>query len=62
MLRLLGCGVFLLLLAGCGPALSKQELGTVVFEIPKVAGADEPYQLPQSNAPVEQKTESTEPE
>lgn len=32
---------------GCGPALSKTDLGTVVFEIPKVPGADTAYRMPQ---------------
>ena len=43
----LGLLLLLLLLAGCGPELSKSDLGTVVYELPKVAGADEPYQMPQ---------------
>jgi len=34
-------------LAGCGGQLSKADLGTVVFEVPQVAGSDEPYQMPQ---------------
>jgi len=49
---------FLLLLvslAGCGPELSKVELGTVVFDVPKVAGADEPYQMPELGPPPEHK-------
>jgi hypothetical protein len=37
----------LLLLGGCGPAISRSELGTVEFEIPKVAGAEKPYVMPQ---------------
>jgi hypothetical protein len=33
---------------GCGgPELSKHELGTVMFEVPKVAGADKPYIMPE---------------
>lgn len=36
----------LALAAGCGPAVPKAELGHVVYEIPKVHGADKPYQLP----------------
>jgi hypothetical protein len=43
--------LMLLCLAGCGPKLSKQDLGTVVFEVPKVAGAQKPYQLPQLGPP-----------
>ncbi len=43
-------GGFLLLsmfLVGCGPELSKRDLGTVVGNIPKVSGADKPYPMPQ---------------
>ena len=47
----------LLSLGGCGPELSKVDLGTVVFEVPKVAGSDEPYQMPQLGPPVEHKEE-----
>lgn len=32
-------------LAGCGPAVSEDELGEIVFELPEVPGADEPYPL-----------------
>ena len=47
----------LLVLAGCGPELSKTDLGTVVYELPKVAGSDEPYQMPQLGPPREDKDE-----
>jgi hypothetical protein len=45
-------GHWLLLLAGvalggCGPDLSKTDLGHVVYELPNVAGADKPYPMPQ---------------
>ena len=43
---------FVVLLAGCGPELSKTDLGTVVYNIPKVAGVDEPYQMPQLGPPA----------
>ncbi|MEN6557931.1 MAG: hypothetical protein ABFC54_07105 [Thermoguttaceae bacterium] len=36
-------------LGGCGPELSQQDLGQVVFELPKVAGADKPYAPPPSS-------------
>lgn len=39
MRNLLGCGVVLALMVGCGPSLSKQELGTVVLELP--SGGDD---------------------
>jgi hypothetical protein len=35
-----------ILVVGCGPGISKRDLGHVVFEIPKVAGADKPYEMP----------------
>lgn len=41
-----------LLVGGCGPALSQSELGTVVGDLPKVAGADKPYQMPQLGPPL----------
>jgi hypothetical protein len=31
---------------GCGPNVSRSDLGTIVFEVPTVAGAEEPYRLP----------------
>jgi hypothetical protein len=34
------------LLVGCGPAVPRDELGEVIFEIPRVPGADKPYPLP----------------
>jgi hypothetical protein len=48
MRKLLGFGSFLLALigcvalTGCGPELSKQELGTVVFEMPSVEKKTQP--------------------
>ena len=43
----IGLGVVLGMSAtGCGPNVPKSELGNVVFEVPTVAGADEPYKLP----------------
>ena len=56
-MRCLGLFILLISLSGCGPELSKQDLGTVVFEVPKVAGADEPYRMPQLDPPVERSQE-----
>jgi len=44
--------ILFLFLGGCGPALSQGDLGTVVFEVPKVAGAEEPYAMPQLGPPL----------
>ena len=43
-------GLVAVLLCGCGPALSEEELGTAVFEVPEIPGAEEPYELPDSPA------------
>jgi hypothetical protein len=43
----LGLLLLVVPLVGCGPSLSKSDLGTVVYTLPKVAGADEPYRMPQ---------------
>lgn len=32
--------------AGCSPAVPREELGNVVYEIPSVPGAEVPYQIP----------------
>ena len=49
-----GLVVLVVLLAGCGPELSRTDLGTVVYELPKVAGSDEPYQMPQLGPPQDE--------
>jgi len=43
----------MLLVAGCGPAIPKEDLGTPVFEVPKVPGTDKPYHLPDDIYPAE---------
>ena len=53
MLWFRGLAILLLFVSGCGPALSKQDLGTVVFEVPKVSGADEPYRMQEIGPPSE---------
>jgi len=45
-------GLAAAVLPGCGPNLSEEELGTVVFEVPDVPGAEEPYQLPSVATPA----------
>jgi hypothetical protein len=50
--------MLLTLMAGCGPELSKSDLGTVVYEVPKVAGSEEPYQMPQLGPPLGQQEDS----
>ena len=50
-LQLSGLAVLAVILGGCGPELSKSDLGTVVFEIPKVAGVNKPYLMPKLGPP-----------
>jgi hypothetical protein len=52
---------FLAILGGCGPELSQSDLGTVLKEVPQVAGADKPYVMPQLGPPVKQKPGETDP-
>jgi hypothetical protein len=51
-LRLSGCVAFLAILGGCGPELSKNDLGTVLSDLPQVAGLDKPYPMPQLGPPL----------
>ena len=45
--------------AGCGAQLSKADLGTVIFEVPKVAGTDGPYQMLELAAPQDENSQSS---
>lgn len=44
--RWIGLALLAATVAGCGPRLSEEDLGTVV-EISQVPGIQEPYELPQ---------------
>jgi len=48
------CGLLMLLvfMPGCGPELSKTDLGHVVSEPPKVAEPDVPYPMPSLGPPL----------
>ncbi len=45
--------------AGCGAQLSKADLGTVIFEVPQVAGTEGPYQMPQLGSPEDGNSQSS---
>jgi hypothetical protein len=47
-IRALTFSVLLTALAmpGCQPKPPEEELGTIQYEVPKVPGADQPYELP----------------
>jgi hypothetical protein len=52
-----GLAVLLVIFGGCGPELSRTDLGTVEFKLPdpKVIGADKPYPMPKLATPDEKK-------
>jgi hypothetical protein len=54
-LALLFCVLITLVITGCSPSASDKDMGTVVNEIPKVSGADQPYDMPQLGPPSEKK-------
>jgi hypothetical protein len=39
-------------MGGCGPEVSRSELGRVLPEVPQVPGAEKPYQFPKSDKPA----------
>lgn len=39
------------MVSGCDSGVSKEELGTVQFEVPKVPRADKPYAMPKLGPP-----------
>ena len=39
--------------AGCGPAVSKSDLGTIVTELPKLKGSEQPFEMKQLGPPKE---------
>jgi hypothetical protein len=44
--------ILLVAVPGCGPELSKTDLGHVVSEPPKAEDADKPYPMPQLGPPL----------
>ncbi len=51
--------LFLLLpvFCGCDSGVPTEDLGTMVFEVPEVPGADEPYEMPELGPPLEPEPE-----
>ncbi len=54
--RWVGFLLALATLGGCGPELSKEDLGTVEFKVPEVAGSKEPYPMPELGPPLDPKS------
>jgi hypothetical protein len=53
---LLFCLLIAFGIAGCGPAISEKDMGTIIYEVPKVEGADKPYEMPELGPVREQDT------
>lgn len=53
-------GGVLVVLGGCEPSVSDEELGTVVREVPKIEESGEPYELPHVPAPPKPKEQAKE--
>jgi len=54
--RWLGALTVCLAVVGCGPAVSDEELGTLVVDPSKIPGAEEPYDPPQLDSPLDAPT------
>jgi hypothetical protein len=52
MRRWLAFSILLLGVAGCGPEVSKTDLGHVVNELPKISDSDAPYPMPELGPPL----------
>jgi hypothetical protein len=48
--------------AGCGPAIAPEDLGTVLEEVPEVPGTQQPYELPKSGSVATADEETPEPD
>jgi hypothetical protein len=45
LLDLIICLLIVLALSGCGPSIPNKDMGTVVYELPQVKGADKPFEM-----------------
>jgi hypothetical protein len=43
-------------MTGCGPSVFSKEMGTILYKIPHVQGADKPYELPKIIMPSAETT------
>jgi len=50
---LVGIALLIPAMSGCGPNLSEDELGTVIYDAGQLPGADKQYELPPAKAPAE---------
>ncbi len=58
MLILASC---LVLISGCRPSVSREELGTIEGRMPKLGDAEEPYSMPELDRPIEPPAETAVP-
>jgi len=62
-LRWIGLSLLLgpsLVIAGCGPSYSDEELGTMVYEVPDVPGSDETFPMPELDPKAAEEAQETE--
>ena len=52
---LIGILFCLVLLPGCEPTVQPEDLGTIEHELPEIPGADEPYEMPELDEPIDRK-------
>jgi hypothetical protein len=58
---LLGIGlVVLATTSGCDRGEPKDQLGSVIFEVPEVPGCDQPYEMPKLGPPPEHSSDRPE--
>jgi hypothetical protein len=56
------CGAVVCGLVGCGPSLTEQDVGEVLYKVPEVPGSTTPYPLPDYSKPPEKPaTEPSQP-
>ncbi len=48
----LGPLAILATLPGCGPAVSRSDLGEIKYEVPQVPGSERPYPIPDVGPPA----------
>jgi len=46
-----GAGLTLPLLWGCGPSVDRDDLGTVLEDVPEVPGSEDPFKMPELGPP-----------
>jgi len=43
--------IIIFVFLGCEPTKPSKDMGTIIYEVPKVEGADKPYEMPELDPP-----------